>query len=98
MERLLEENRPVDCGAAAAPGARLCLDPSAVSESEARMGARELVSALAEEEAERIGVEYPPDPYRRATHSLGLVLTRRHALLQLAARARAAQALMMRFA
>ena len=37
---------------------RLCLDPSAVSESEARTGARELVSALADEEAERIGVEY----------------------------------------
>ncbi len=37
---------------------RLLLDPSGVSESEARTGARELVSALAEEEAERIGVEY----------------------------------------
>lgn len=37
---------------------RLSLDPSAVSESEARAGARELVSALAEDEAERIGVEY----------------------------------------
>ena len=53
------------------------------------MTARELVSRLAREEAERIGVEYPPNPYRRATHSLGLVLFARHALLQLAARARA---------
>jgi predicted metal-dependent hydrolase len=37
---------------------RLGLEPLAVSESEARMGARELVSALAEEEAERLGVVY----------------------------------------
>ena len=37
---------------------RLCLDPSAVSESQARLTARELVSTLAEDEAERIGVEY----------------------------------------
>ena len=32
-------------------GARLCLDPCAVSESQARMTARKLVSTLAEEEA-----------------------------------------------
>lgn len=37
---------------------RLSLDPSAVSEPEARTAARELVSALAEEEAARIGVDY----------------------------------------
>jgi predicted metal-dependent hydrolase len=37
---------------------RLCLDASAVSESEARTAARELVSMLAEEQGERIGVEY----------------------------------------
>jgi predicted metal-dependent hydrolase len=37
---------------------RLCLDPYAVSELEARTAARELVSMLAQEEAERIGVEY----------------------------------------
>jgi predicted metal-dependent hydrolase len=37
---------------------RLDLDRSAVSESEARTGARELISALAEEEAERVGVAY----------------------------------------
>ena len=37
---------------------RLCLDPSAVSESQARTAARELVSTLAQEEAERIGVAY----------------------------------------
>jgi predicted metal-dependent hydrolase len=37
---------------------RLRLDPFAVSEVEARRAARELVSVLAEEEAERIGVSY----------------------------------------
>jgi len=37
---------------------RLGLERLAVSESEARIGARELVSMLAEEEAERIGVAY----------------------------------------
>jgi predicted metal-dependent hydrolase len=37
---------------------RLGLEPFAVSEWEARLGARELVSALAEEEAERLGVSY----------------------------------------
>lgn len=37
---------------------RLGLDRLAVSESEARLGARELVTVLAEGEAERIGVAY----------------------------------------
>ena len=37
---------------------RLGLDRLAVSESEARVAARELVTALAEEQAERIGVAY----------------------------------------
>jgi len=37
---------------------RLGLERLAVSESEARVGARELVSALAQEEAEQLGVTY----------------------------------------
>jgi predicted metal-dependent hydrolase len=37
---------------------RLGLERLAVSESDARIGARELVSALAEEEAEQLGVSY----------------------------------------
>src|SRR4051794_41975901 len=37
---------------------RLGLERLAVSESDARVGARELVSALAEEEAARLGVSY----------------------------------------
>lgn len=37
---------------------RLGLEALAVSESEARIGVRELVSALADEEAERLGVSY----------------------------------------
>src|SRR5436305_1334059 len=37
---------------------RLGLERLAVSGSEARIAARELISALAEEEAERIGVSY----------------------------------------
>jgi predicted metal-dependent hydrolase len=37
---------------------RLGLERLAVSESEARIGARELVTALVEEEAERLGVSY----------------------------------------
>ncbi len=58
MERLLEDKRPWIVEQRLRQVPRLCLDPSAISESEARLGARELVSALAEEEAERIGVEY----------------------------------------
>jgi predicted metal-dependent hydrolase len=37
---------------------RLGLEERVISESEARIGAREIVSALAEEEAERIGVTF----------------------------------------
>ena len=37
---------------------RLALERLAVSESEARVGAREIVSALAEEQAEKLGVRY----------------------------------------
>ncbi len=37
---------------------RLGLDRLAVSESEARIGARELISPLAEEESEQLGVAY----------------------------------------
>ena len=37
-----------------------------------------------------------PDPYRRSTHSLGLVLATRHALIQLAARTRAARGTRLR--
>ncbi len=58
MERLLEEKRLWIVEQRLRQVPRLCLDPSAVSESEARTAARELVSALAEGEAERIGVEY----------------------------------------
>jgi predicted metal-dependent hydrolase len=58
VERLLEEKRTWIVEQRLRQVPRLCLDPSMVSESEARTGARELVSALAEEEAERIGVEY----------------------------------------
>ena len=58
VERLLEEKRLWIVEQRMRQVPRLCLDPSAVSESEARTGARELVSMLAEEEAERIGVEY----------------------------------------
>jgi predicted metal-dependent hydrolase len=55
---VLEEKRPWVMEQRLRQVPRLCLDPSAISESEARLGARELVSALAEEEAETIGVEY----------------------------------------
>jgi predicted metal-dependent hydrolase len=58
VQRLLEEKRLWIVEQRLRQVPRLCLDPSAVSESEARTAARELVSALAEKEAERIGVEY----------------------------------------
>ena len=58
VERVLEERRPWIAEQRLRQVPRLCLDPSAVSESEARTAARERVSTLAEEEAERIGVEY----------------------------------------
>ncbi|HEY6548373.1 MAG TPA: M48 family metallopeptidase [Vicinamibacteria bacterium] len=56
--RLLEEKRVWIEGQRRRQVPRLCLDPSAVSEAEARLAARELVSTLAREESERIGVEY----------------------------------------
>ena len=58
VERVLEEKRAWIVEQRLRQVPRLCLDPSAVSESEARTAARELVSTLAQEEAERIGVEY----------------------------------------
>ena len=58
VERLLEEKRLWIQRQRLRQVPRLFLDAFEVSESEARTGARELVSALAEEEAERIGVEF----------------------------------------
>jgi len=58
VERLLEEKRPWIAEQRMRQVPRLGLDPSAVSESEARTAAREVVSRLAENQAERIGVRY----------------------------------------
>jgi predicted metal-dependent hydrolase len=58
VQRLLEENRPWIEARRRRQVRRLELDPSAVSESEARRTARTVVSGLAQEEAERIGVAY----------------------------------------
>ena len=58
VERVLEEKRAWIEAERRAQVPLLGLEGRAVSESEARVAARELVSALAEEEAERLGVEY----------------------------------------
>ena len=58
IERLLEEHRGWIEARRRRQVERLCLDPSAVSESDARRTARRLVSDLAQVEAERIGVQY----------------------------------------
>ena len=58
IERLLAEKRPWIEKQRRRHVPRLGLEELAVSESEARISARELVSALAEEEAVRIGVSY----------------------------------------
>jgi predicted metal-dependent hydrolase len=58
IERVLAEKRPWIEKQRRRHVPRLGLEELAVSESEARIGARELVSALAEEEAVRIGVSY----------------------------------------
>jgi predicted metal-dependent hydrolase len=58
VERVLAEKRPWIEEQRRRQVPRLGLERLAVSESEARIGARELVAALAEEEAERIGVAY----------------------------------------
>jgi predicted metal-dependent hydrolase len=58
VERVLEEKRPWLEAQRRAQVPRLGLERRAVSEFEARVAARELVSALADEEAERLGVEY----------------------------------------
>jgi predicted metal-dependent hydrolase len=58
VARVLEERRPWIAEQRSRQVPRLCLDASAVTESEARTAARELISTLAEEHGERIGVEY----------------------------------------
>src|SRR5438552_7964486 len=58
VERVLEEKRAWIEAERRAQVPRLGLERRAVSESEARFAARELFSALAEEEAERLGVAY----------------------------------------
>jgi predicted metal-dependent hydrolase len=58
VERVLSASRPWIEEQRRRQVPRLGLDLLAVSESEARIGARELVSALAEEEAPRLAVEY----------------------------------------
>ena len=57
VQRLLEEKRLWIEDQRRRQVPRLCLDPSAVSESQARLTAREFVSTLAREEAKRIGVD-----------------------------------------
>ena len=58
VQRLLAERRPWFSKQRSLQAPRLRLERFAVSEPEARIGARELVSALAEEEAARLGVSY----------------------------------------
>jgi len=58
IERVLAEKWPWIAEQRRRQVPRLGLERLAVSESEARVGARELVSALAEDEAERLGVTY----------------------------------------
>jgi predicted metal-dependent hydrolase len=58
VEFLLDQNRPWVEEQRARQVPRLGLDRLAVSESEARIAARELVSTLAEDEAPRLGVAY----------------------------------------
>ena len=58
VESLLAEKRPWLEEQRRRQVPRLGLERLTVSESEARIGARELLSALAEEEAERLGVSY----------------------------------------
>ena len=58
VERLLAQKQPWLEEQRRRQVPRLGLEQLTVSESEARIGAREIVSALAEEEAERLGVAY----------------------------------------
>ena len=58
VQHLLEEKREWIEDQRRRQVQRLCLDPSAVSESEARMTARRVVSQVVQEEAERIGVVF----------------------------------------
>ncbi|MFL5929808.1 MAG: M48 family metallopeptidase [Gaiellaceae bacterium] len=58
VDRVLTEKRPWIAEQRRQQVPRLGLEQLVVSESEARGGARKLVSALAEDEAERLGVTY----------------------------------------
>src|SRR5438067_11643128 len=91
VERVLEEKRGWIEAQRRAQVPRLRLERRVVSESEARLAARELTSALAEEEAERLGVTYRRILDRRSADAVWLVLRPRHALVQLASRPGAAR-------
>ena len=58
VRRLLAEKKPWLVEQQRRQVPRLGLEERAISEAEARIGAREIVSALADEEAERIGVTF----------------------------------------
>jgi predicted metal-dependent hydrolase len=58
VERVLEEHEAWIARTRAAQRPRLGLDPQSVSEADARLAARELVTMVAEEEATALGVRY----------------------------------------
>jgi predicted metal-dependent hydrolase len=58
IERILADHRDWLARERAAQVPRLGLDPAAVSEHDARLAARELVTAIADEEAPPLGVRY----------------------------------------
>ena len=75
---------------------RLGLEERVISESEARIAAREIVSALAEEEAERISVTFERIRIGGQRTLSALVLAPGHALLQLATGARSTRSARLR--
>ena len=96
VEQVLAEKRRLDRRAAAAPGAAAGAGAARgqrVGGAHRRPGAR---FGRRRGGGRAARGRLPADPDRRAAHALGLVLSTRHALLQLAARARAARGARLR--
>ena len=88
IEEIIEAHREWIASERTKQRPRLRLDPRRVSETEARRAVRELIAMLIDDEAPELGrrAEAHPDP--RPALALGILLHDRHALVQLAARAR----------
>ena len=86
----------MDRGTASAPGAATLPRPVRGQRVGGAYGCARARLDVGREPSRAHRRRVPPNPYRRSTHSLGLVLATRHALVQLAARTRSARGARLR--